>query len=66
MDEKTRCNVEVSVETAYEIAEMIDYLKEHDVDVTSADIVVSAMTLAKRLGSGKWTFVCDLKHRREE
>ena len=66
MSEKKKVKVEVYEETFNEIVRIYDYLKEHDVEVTSADIVEVALVLAKRLGSGKWSFVCELEHRREE
>ena len=48
------------------VSDIKKYLKKHDIDVSSEEILDAAITLAKRLGAGDWTFVCELKHRREE
>lgn len=66
MSEKKKVEMEVYLETVDEVMKIYDYLKEHDVDVTGADIVEAALTLVKRLGAGNWSFVCELKHRKEE
>jgi len=42
------------------------YLVEHDVGASYVQILEAALVLAKRMGAGKWSFVCELKHRREE
>ena len=63
MSDKKKVKLEVYEGTVNEIVRIYDYLKDHDVNVTSADIVEAAIKLAKRLGAGYWTFVCELQER---
>jgi len=44
-----------------EIANIKEYLQKKGVFATEADIVLAAIRIAKRLGAGNWTFVCELK-----
>lgn len=44
-----------------ELANIKAYLQKKGVFVTEADIVLTAIKIAKRLGAGNWTFVCELK-----
>ena len=65
MSEKKKVKMDVYLETADEIMQLYDYLAEHDVHVSGADIVEAALILAKRMGAGNWSFVCEMKHRKE-
>lgn len=65
MSEKKKVEMDVYLETVDEVMKIYDYLKEHDVDVTGADIVEAALTLAKRMGAGNWSFVCELRNKKK-
>ena len=41
------------------------YLNEHGIEASDVEILEAAITLAKRLGAGNWSIMCELKHRRE-
>lgn len=41
------------------------YLTEHDVGASYLQILEASLTLAKRMGAGNWSFVCELKHRKK-
>lgn len=45
----------------HEIAKLKTYLKHKGVKASEAEIVIAAIRIAKRLGAGDWTFVCELK-----
>ena len=49
-----------------ELDDIQAYLAEHDVGASYVQILEVALVLAKRLGAGNWSFVCELKHRKEE
>lgn len=55
--------VEVEDITAADICEIGEYLDDHNMFATDGEIVGAAIRLAKRLGSDKWSFVCELKGR---
>ena len=58
--------IEVEDDTAGEIVELQTYLEEKGVKATYDEIVMAAIKLAKRLGADKWSFVCELKKKKEE
>lgn len=45
----------------HEIAKVQAYLKWKGVKASEAEIVIAAIKIAKRLGAGDWTFVCELE-----
>lgn len=45
----------------HEIAKVKDYLRSKNIKASEADIVLTAIKIAKRLGAGDWTFACELK-----
>ena len=50
----------------YKLLKIEKYLEEHDIEANYVDILDASLDLAKRMGAGNWSFVCELKHRREE
>jgi len=54
-------NEKEDVDNAHNELEMIqDYLIAKGIHVSQAEIVLAAIHIAKRLGAGNWTFVCEL------
>jgi len=43
-----------------ELSIIQDYLIAKGIHVSQAEIVLAAIHIAKRLGAGNWTFVCEL------
>ena len=65
MSEKDLDKMLAEVEVIRKIRQIDTYLEEHGVRVSDSEIVDAAITLAKRMGAGNWSFVCELKHRKE-
>lgn len=55
----------ISITLDNKLSEIKKYLKKHGIDASSDDVFDAAITLAKRMGAGNWSFVCELKHRKE-
>ena len=56
--------MELDKNVAEEVKELSLYLKKKGISVTDSVIVTTAIKLARQLGAGDWTFVCELKERR--
>ena len=48
------------------LLEIRKYLKEHGIDASSDDILDAAIILARRMGAGNWSFVCEFRNRDKE
>lgn len=47
------------------ISNIKKYLKKRGIDASSDEILEAAIRLARRMGAGDWSFVCELKARKE-
>ena len=47
------------------LREVQDYLKERGIKVSEVAIVDAAITIARRLGAGDYTFVCEFEEDRK-
>lgn len=56
--------MELDKNVAEEVKELSLYLKKKGISVTDSVIVTTAIKLARQLGAGDWTFVCQLKKTR--
>ena len=68
MTEREENEVWLDKKTAEEIKKIQKYLGTHKVTASRTEIISTAILLAKRLGAGDWTFVCEFKEgeRRKE
>ena len=65
MTEKDEAEIWVDVGAIKELRQVDSYLEEHGIFATNGEIIEAAITLAKPMGVGNWSFVCELRHRRE-
>jgi hypothetical protein len=47
------------------VMEVQDYLRARDIKVSETAIVNAAIDIARRLGAGDYTFVCEFEERKE-
>ena len=58
--DKTKINIELDENTSKEVKDLSAYLKKKGITATDSEIVMAAIKLARQLGAGNWTFVCEL------
>ncbi len=57
---------EIEIDTIEDkLKDIKKYLKKHGIEVTYVEILEVAIRLARRMGAGDWSFVCELKARKE-
>ena len=54
---------ELDENTSKEVKDLSAYLKKKGITATDSEIVMAAIKLARQLGAGNWSFVCELKER---
>ena len=55
--------MELDKTVAKEVKELSAYLKKKGITATDSEIVMTAIKLARQLGAGSWSFVCEFKER---
>ncbi len=49
-----------------ELEKVQKYLKSKRIFASKAEIILTAIAVARRLGAGDWTFACAFRHRGEQ
>ena len=58
--------MELDKNTAKEVKDLSSYLKKKGITATDSEIVMVAIKLARQLGAGDWSFVCELGERKRQ